>query len=82
MNLLQSAQAHALYKTMAEAHETFKNAGADYQSAMTTVIDTGANADGACAFRREGRAYAQALTSYADATMAWLVFVDQMLLKK
>jgi len=47
MNLLDSAHAHALYKTMVEALDAFQKAGADYQSAMATAIDRGTNADGA-----------------------------------
>jgi len=36
-----------------------------------------ANADGAFALRREGRAYGQALTVYLNTSMAWLGFVDR-----
>lgn len=46
---------------------------------MAIATNPGANADDELALRREGHAYAQALTVYTNATMAWLAYVDTVL---
>ena len=82
MDLLRTADAQALQKAMLEAHDVLQEAHAQYQSAFELAMDTSQNSDGAMAFRRAGRAYAQALTHYTNASMAWLSFVDAQLQPK
>ena len=72
LDYLHTIRAQALRQAMLEAQEALQKAQADHQSAMEVMMD----ADGALALRQKGRAYAEALTAYADATMAWLAFVD------
>lgn len=79
MDSLKTAHAHALQKTMLEAQDALQEAHKQYQSAFDLAMDTRGNPDTAVAFRREGRAYAQALSAYTNATMAWLSFVDRRL---
>ena len=76
MNRFNTAHAHALRTAMVDAREVLQKVSAHYQSAFELVMDTEGNSDGALAFRREGRDYAQALSAYNDATMTWLKFVD------
>jgi len=64
---------------MTEAHRVLQQADVDYQCALAIGMDTLANADGAPSLRRKGRAYANAVTEYSNAAMAWLIYVDSQL---
>lgn len=76
---LDPSRVQALRKAMTDAREAFVNARAVYHRAMAIATDTGANADDEFALRCEGHAYAQALTVYTNATMAWLAYLDTVL---
>jgi hypothetical protein len=64
---------------MAEAYAALSQAHASYQQSMSIAVDTHASADTGLALKREGQAYAAALTRYSEAAMAWLIFVDAFL---
>jgi hypothetical protein len=76
VNHLVTPQAQILRAEMGNAQAAFRKAQEDYLNALAIAMDTEVHADDAVALRNEGRAYAEALTRYSDATMAWLVFVE------
>ena len=76
MGGLRTTHAQSLYRVMLAVRRAFKEAQAKYHSAFDLTMDITAHPDGDLTFRREGRALAQALSTYNDATMAWLAFVD------
>lgn len=69
-------QAVALREAMLETRKVCLKRQADYHSALQQMLDSKGDADGVLIHRREGRAYAQALTEYLNATMAWLAYTD------
>ena len=73
MDLLKTAQAHALQEAMVEAQRALREAHDGYQSAFDDAIE---NADGAMVLRAKARVYAQALSASTNATMVWLSFLD------
>ena len=73
---LKTPQAHTLRDAMVHCHAACSKAHADYLNTLAMAMDTRANEDDAVTLKRQGRAYAQALTRYTEATMAWLVFLD------
>jgi hypothetical protein len=77
--MLNSPQAQTLRSSLAVAGEALEKARHGYQDACATFEDTNGSDDGRFALRREGRAYAQAVTQFSDAAMAWLSFVDKQL---
>ena len=80
MDLLRSKRAKALCKAKLEARKALDEAYEKYQHALAVGMDmTDASEEEMLAIRREGRAYAHALTHYTSATMAWLQFVDAQL---
>jgi hypothetical protein len=79
---LKTPHAHALRKAMLEARRTLDQANDEYQHAFAICMDVEAQVDGAFGLVQAGRAYAAALTHYAEATMAWLLFVDTQLCPK
>lgn len=76
MEHLRTARAHALHKAMIEARELLDKVHERYQRTLAAAMNTDASAEGLLAVRREGRAYAQALTEYSNAAMTWLTYVD------
>ena len=76
---LYSLEAQSLRNSLAVAREGLEKARVTYQDAIETFVDTNWSNDGVFALRREGLAYAQAVTHYSSAVMAWLVFVDNQL---
>ena len=76
MNRINTAQAHALRKSMLEARTAFQKAHVQYQSAFELTMDTRGNPDGALAYRRACEDYAEALSAYMNASRRWLAFVD------
>lgn len=73
---LRTAHAHALHKAMLEARELLDVVHDKYQRTLAATMGTDAGAEEFQAVRREGRAYAQALTQYSNAAMTWLTYVD------
>ena len=67
---------------MAEASEALRTAQARNEQAMGVLRDTEGTADGLLILRREGHAYAQALTRATAATIDWLRYVDTILRSK
>jgi hypothetical protein len=61
---------------MLDARELFDAADERYQRALAAAMNPDAGMDGLQAVRREGRAYAHALTEYSNAAMTWLTYVD------
>ena len=76
MEDLRTPRAQALLKAMLEARELLNKVHERYQQTLAGGMNTNASAEELQAVRSEGRAYAQALTAYANAAMAWLTYVD------
>lgn len=71
-----------MLKAMLEARELLSQVHERYQQTLAGGMNTNASAEELQAVRREGRAYAQALTAYSNAAMAWLTYVDTGLRSK
>jgi hypothetical protein len=76
MGRWESPQAHGLRNAMADATLTLGEAQERYQRAIAIAEDTERGADGMLALQHAGRAYAEAVTKYSKAAMAWLSYVD------
>ena len=76
---LQTPQAQALRKAMADAREALEKALTSYEHTLGFVLDKDASGDRLFALQCDGRSYAQALVLYSEATMAWLVYTDTQL---
>lgn len=81
MDRLKTAQADALRKAMVDARKALDETYEKYQRSLAVAMDY-PDAQSEVALRREGRAYAAALTRYSEATMAWLRHVDTHLRSK
>lgn len=68
---------------MLEARKALEDAYEKYQHALRAGMDAAeAGEEEMLAIRREGRAYAQALSQYTNSTMAWLTYMDTHLRPK
>lgn len=80
---LHTERANALYKAKVDAHKALDEAYEKYHHALAVALEiTNASEEEMLALRREGLAYAHALTRYTDAAMAWLTYVDTHLRPK
>jgi hypothetical protein len=64
---------------MLQAREEFDKAYEKYQRVLAVAMAADAGVASDHALRWEGRAYATALRRYSDATMAWLICVENSL---
>ena len=76
---LQTPQAQTLRKAMADAREALEKARTSYEHILGYALDNDASADRLFALQCGGRAYAEVLVRYSEATMAWLVYMDTQL---
>ena len=76
MEHLRTARAQALYKALLQARELLDRVHERYQQALAAATNTEASAEELLTVRREGRAYAQALTAYSNAGMTWLTYAE------
>ena len=69
--------AESLRQAMIDAFAALQLAQLKHEHAMEITSDTGPlSKDGTTSIRQSGREYANALTQYTDAAMAWLAFSD------
>lgn len=61
---------------MLEAYHRLREAHTNYDQALAVAVDTELSSDGRLTLRQNGRVYADAVTRYANAVMAWLAFVE------
>ena len=73
---LCTARAQALRNAMLEARALLDKVHDKYQRTLDVAMSPGGSAGMLETVRREGRAYAQALTQYSNAAMSWLTYVD------
>lgn len=67
-----------LRESVSQSYAGLQMAHASYERALTIVADTDnlPNTDGLVALQQQGRDYANAVTRYSNAVMAWLSFAD------
>ena len=75
-NGFQLPQAAELSRAMFEAHQLLHEAHINYNQALAMARDTELSSDGMSALQQKGRMYAEAVTRYSNAVMAWLALVD------
>jgi hypothetical protein len=69
--------AESLRQAMIDAFAALQLAQLKHEHAMEITTDTGPlSKDGTTSVRQSGREYANALTEYTNAAMAWLSFSD------
>jgi hypothetical protein len=68
--------AQILRDAMSAAREELDRVHASYQHVLARTRDASVTGEGMLALRREGQAYAQAVTRYSNAAMAWLAYVE------
>ena len=61
---------------MFEAYQALHEAHINYNQALAVARNTELSDEGMLALRQEGRVYAEAVTRYEDATMAWLALME------
>ena len=76
MKHLRTTEAQALQKAVLKARQALDDAHEKYHALAVRLNVRDASEEEIRAIRREGRAYAHALTQYSNATMAWLTYVD------
>ena len=79
---LLTEQANVLRKAMLEARKALDEASEKYEHTLAAGIRPDASDQEMLTTRRVGRAYAEALTQYSNATMPWLTYVDAHLRPK
>lgn len=82
MEHLRTVRAQALYEAMLKARRALDEIHEKYQRTLAGAMNADASPEELQAMRREGRAYAQALTAYSNAAMTWLTYVDSGLHSK
>ena len=83
MQSLHTTQAKALQQLVLLARKALDEAHEKYQRALAVSMDvTEASERELRAMRAAGRDYANALTQYTNATMAWLSYADKHLRPK
>jgi len=75
LDFRQTAEGAALYKAMSKARDALASAHLDYHRAFEASLGTD-DAKSVAGLREQGRAYAQAVSQYSTAVMAWLRYVD------
>lgn len=75
MRLFDTPHAHDLRRAMDDAANALVQAQQQYQQAFTREDQEPGPADVAT-LQHAGRTYAQAITRYSSAAMAWLTYVD------
>lgn len=76
---MDSSKAKAVRESVIVAQQSLEKARVNHQRAFAILTDTGVTDEGIFALRRDGRTYAQAVTQYTNAMMAWLTFADSYL---
>lgn len=71
-----AGRAQALRKAMYETYDALQKAHVAYENALAVFADTEASPDGWFALRRHGREYADAVTRYSSAVMAWVNLME------
>jgi hypothetical protein len=74
---LHSIDAGDLRQAASDSFAALQMAHLRYEHALESVADPGdPTAEAVVAVRQQGREYAEAVTRYSNAAMAWLSFVD------
>jgi hypothetical protein len=72
-------EAEALRQAASDGFAELQMAHLSYENALKTVGDTGTlNGEAMVDIRQQGRKYAEAVTRYSTAAMAWLAFMERM----
>ena len=73
---LNSSDARALREAASDSFAALQIAHLRYERALDSVADAGdPTAEAMVAVRQQGREYAEAVTRYSTAAMAWLAFM-------
>jgi hypothetical protein len=70
------SEAEALRQAASDGFAALQIAHLRYEHALETVADAGATGQAFVDIREQGREYAEAVTRYSKAAMAWLAFAD------
>ena len=69
-------QAADLRRAVLEAYDRLRKAHVNYDQALAVAVDTELSSDGRLALKQNGLVYADTVTRYTNAVMAWLAFVE------
>jgi hypothetical protein len=76
---LDRPEAEALRQAASDGFALLQIAHLRYEHALQTVAEVDApDAEAMVAIRQQGREYAEAVTRYSNAAMAWLAFMETM----
>ncbi len=74
---LDTNKAEALRRAASDGFVALQMAHLRYERALDNIADTGVpTGESVVAVRQRGREYAEAVTRYSHAAMAWLAFVE------
>jgi hypothetical protein len=75
---LDQTEAEALRQSASDGFAALQLAHLRFEHALETIADGGVgSAEAGLSIRQQGREYAEAVTQYSTAAMAWLAFLDQ-----
>ena len=75
---LDRAEADALRQAASDSFAALQIAHLRYEHGLKIVEEGGLSAEAAVAIRQRGREYAEAVTTYSNAAMAWLAFMEKI----